>query len=270
MAGPAIDGGRRLAHNHAMNWARYAVWPLRRLAVALSLLAFGSLSAHGQSAMRVLELFTSEACGPCLRADGLLDRVAREPRTIAISWRVDYWNMRGWSDPLSLPAASQRQYGYRDAFGLTGVFTPQVVVNGVVSMTAGTRSLVEEAMPQSDVAPLRIDVERLADSVMIHLPERGDMTGDVRVLLVLTRPDRVRYISAGDNAGRSSLSVNVVAELRTLQRWRGEAQNIELPRSDIAEHGGDSFLMIQRFDGLGRPRAIIGAERLLGEKNVSG
>ncbi|MCP1199138.1 DUF1223 domain-containing protein [Notoacmeibacter sp. MSK16QG-6] len=247
--------------------------PARIHRLFLTALSVATLCVHpaqSQSAMRVLELFTSEACRACLRADALLDREARMPRTVAIAWHVDYWNMRGWSDPLSQPAASQRQYGYRDAFGLTGVFTPQVVVNGVASMAAGKRSLVEEALPQSDVATLPIKVERLPDSVMIGLPERADMSGDVRVLLLLTRPDRLRYISGGDNAGRSSLSVNVVAELRTLQRWRGEAQQIELPRSDIEVHGGDSFLLIQRFDGLGRPRAIIGAERLLGEKIVSG
>ncbi|WP_139945225.1 DUF1223 domain-containing protein [Notoacmeibacter marinus] len=251
-----------------MNVANYPAWTLRRFAACLWVLLLGSLPAQSQSPIRVLELFTSEACRACLRADGLLDRVAREPRTVAIAWHVDYWNMRGWTDPLSLPSAGHRQYGYRDAFGLTGVFTPQVVVDGVASMVAGKRSLVEEALPQSDVTTIPIAVERMADSVMIGLPERSDMTGDVRVLLVLTRPDRVRYISGGDNAGRSSLSVNVVAELRTLQRWRGGAEKIELPRSDIEAHGGDSFLLIQRFDGLGRPRAIIGAERLLGEKSA--
>ena len=241
------------------------------LVLSLSaLLAVATPFAAQAQGLRVLELFTSEACGPCLRADRLLDRAARDPRTLAISWHVDYWNIRGWNDTLSLPAASQRQYGYRDALGLSGVFTPQVVADGVVSMPAGKGKLVEAALPASDVGHVPISVERIPDAVMITLPERRNVNGDLRVLLVLTLPDSLRYITGGDNAGRSSLSVNVVAELRTLQRWRGEKQQIELPRSEIETYGGDSFVLIQRFDGLGRPRAIIGAERLLGEASLGG
>ncbi|RLQ89129.1 DUF1223 domain-containing protein [Notoacmeibacter ruber] len=243
---------------------------LGAIVAALMMSLANQAMAQGQAPLRVFELFTSEACGSCLRADGLLDRAARHRGTIAIAWHVDYWNMRGWEDPLSLPAASQRQYGYRDAFGLSGVFTPQIVVNGVTSMAAGHSTLIEEALPVSDVEPVPISVKRQPDAVTIGLPPRGDMKGDLRLLLVLTVPDSVRYISGGDNSGRSSLSVNAAAELRTLQRWRGEALQIELPRSDIEAHGGDSFLLIQRFDGLGRPRAILGATRLLDERNASG
>ncbi len=240
------------------------------LAAVVTGLGLAPAPAAADTVMRVFELFTSEACAPCLRADSLLDRAARDPRNVAISWHVDYWNMRGWKDTLSVPAASQRQYGYRDALGLAGVYTPQVVVDGVTSATAGHHALVESPLPVSAVAHVPILVERLTDAVTITLPKRGDMKGDLRLLLVLTRPDSLRYIAEGDNAGRSSLSVNAVAELRTLQRWHGEEKHIELPRSEIESHGGDSFIIIQRFDGLGRPRAIIGAERLLGEAIAGG
>src|SRR5271155_4040576 len=65
----------------------------------------------------VVELFTSEGCSSCPKADDLLGEIVadaqkRQQRIYCLSFHVDYWNKGGWRDPYSDAAFSSRQKGY--------------------------------------------------------------------------------------------------------------------------------------------------------------
>ena len=81
----------------------------------------------------VIELFTSQGCSSCPPADKLLGELARDPSLIAMSLPVDYWDYLGWKDTLALHGHTTRQRAYAEARGDREVYTPQVVVNGVVA-----------------------------------------------------------------------------------------------------------------------------------------
>src|SRR5207237_8033389 len=82
----------------------------------------------------LIELFTSEGCSSCPRADAVLARLhEKQPlagvQLIVLSEHVDYWDDLGWRDPFSNHLFTDRQsrYGSR-------IYTPQAVVDGRIDV----------------------------------------------------------------------------------------------------------------------------------------
>ncbi|HJW42010.1 MAG TPA: DUF1223 domain-containing protein [Rhizomicrobium sp.] len=123
----------------------------------------------------VVELFTSQGCSSCPPADALLGRLAQRPGVIAISLPITYWDMLGWKDTLASEANTRRQKAYAAAMGHGGVYTPQIVVDGVVDVVGSRVSQVEAAIADRraqlavalaqarDIARVEADAERAAD-----------------------------------------------------------------------------------------------------------
>lgn len=91
----------------------------------------------------VVELFTSQGCAYCPRADQWLAAIARAPDVVAVSLPVDYWDYIGWRDTLASPAFTARQKAYAAAHGEANVYTPQVIVNGLAGAAGGDRAEIE-------------------------------------------------------------------------------------------------------------------------------
>ena len=63
----------------------------------------------------VLELFTSEGCSSCPKADELLARLRKEAGNkpvYILAYHIDYWDHQGWRDIFSSPEHTKRQYSY--------------------------------------------------------------------------------------------------------------------------------------------------------------
>ena len=71
---------------------------------------------------------------------------ARERGVIALSFAVDYWDYLGWSDTLGSAANSERQRAYAHARGDGKVYTPQMVVDGVIHVNGSSEAAMEMAM----------------------------------------------------------------------------------------------------------------------------
>lgn len=178
----------------------------------------------------VVELFTSEGCSSCPPADALLARLdATQPvegaEVIPLALHVDYWNRLGWADPFSSRQFSERQGEYAAAFGQDGVYTPQMVVDGVKEFNGGNSSLAQEAIgkaareakgevlltrssSQSD-AFVRISAE-------INNFPRPTAGESVNVLLALTESGLASDVARGENSGRKLTHVGVVRSLKSL------------------------------------------------------
>src|SRR5690349_13684536 len=108
---------------------------MKRAFVGFAVLVLGAGSASaGEIGERraVVELFTSQGCSSCPPADHLLSELARDPNIIALTLPVTYWDYLGWKDTLGSAAHSARQKAYSMARGDRKVYTPQVIVNGIV------------------------------------------------------------------------------------------------------------------------------------------
>src|SRR5215207_2303364 len=178
----------------------------------------------------VVELFTSEGCSSCPPADALLSRLdATQPvegaEVIPLALHVDYWNHLGWADPFSSRQFSERQGEYAAAFGRDGVYTPQMVVDGVKEFNGGNSSLAREAIgkaarePKGEVLLARTSSQseglvRISAQIdNFPKPTGGE---SVNVLLAVTESNLATDVARGENSGRKLAHVGVVRSLKTL------------------------------------------------------
>jgi len=94
----------------------------------------------------VVELYTSQGCNTCPPADVLLGKLAQRPDVIALSLPITYWDMLGWKDTLASDGNTRRQKAYAEAMGHGGVYTPQIIVDGVQDVVGSRAALVEAAI----------------------------------------------------------------------------------------------------------------------------
>ena len=118
-----------------------------RLSILLALCiaahgASGQGQRHGQAQrikspdhrVALLELFTSEGCSSCPRADRWLRDLEDDHRlwsqVVPVAFHVDYWDSIGWPDRFARAEFSARQREYARAGNVGSVYTPGFVVDG--------------------------------------------------------------------------------------------------------------------------------------------
>ncbi|MCB0343950.1 MAG: DUF1223 domain-containing protein [Bdellovibrionales bacterium] len=190
----------------------------------------------------VLELFTSQGCSSCPPADKLLREVAEKARReksriYPLSFHIDYWNYIGWTDPYSGANASARQRAYAAAMNESGVYTPQLVVNGAQHFP-GTRARQLQAAitsslshtPKADVS--LSGVEKVsAKELKVRYSYSGAAKNSLLRLALVNSPDP-NYVSRGENAGSTLSHTNVVRVFKTVELVQGSGSgevSLELP-----------------------------------------
>ncbi len=173
----------------------------------------------------VVELFTSEGCSSCPSADRLLTETLTEAaksnrNVIGLSFHVDYWDRLGWKDPFSRHAFTQRQYAYGERFGLSGVYTPQEVLNGqqefVGSNRAKQSSLLQAALSQPATAGVELTVSApSARTRTVNFQLDGELANAV-LNVALVSKTAVTTVLGGENAGHKLAHNNVVRDFRTV------------------------------------------------------
>ncbi len=106
----------------------------------------------GEGRPVLVELYTSQGCGACVPADKLLIKLAKRKGLIAVSLPITYWDMLGWKDTLASEANTRRQKAYAGAMGRGGVYTPQIVIDGVKDVVGSHEDLVEGAVEAAEEA----------------------------------------------------------------------------------------------------------------------
>jgi hypothetical protein len=116
------------------------------LGLAAALLLGAAASAGALKRPVIVELYTSQGCNSCPPADELLGHLADRPNVIAMSLPVTYWDMLGWKDTLATDANTRRQKAYAQYMGRGGVYTPQIIVDGVSDVVGSREGDVEAAI----------------------------------------------------------------------------------------------------------------------------
>jgi hypothetical protein len=248
-----------MAHSNRSIFAAYA----RAMAIVL---AFGSLGAGPFTSAKVsyvIELFTSQGCSYCPRADQMLAAKAREPDVVAVSFPVDYWDYMGWQDTLASPIFTARQKAYAAAHGEGQVYTPQVIVNGLAEAAGGDRNEIEQAIKATKgldgalTVPMRLS--EAGGHYLVEVAEGGGGPAGVFVLRV-ARTSTV-HIQRGENAGRVVTYTNVVRAIDKLGDWTGETATFDMPGGPA---DGEGFVVLVQKGTPERPGAILAAAKTEG------
>ncbi|VAW00771.1 hypothetical protein that often co-occurs with aconitase [hydrothermal vent metagenome] len=241
---------------------------MRRLLFLLPILALLNLvgmRADGEVAASathpvLVELFTSQGCVNCPKANRLLAELASDPNVIALSLAVDYWDYLGWKDTFAMSDFTRRQRAYGKHLQARRPYTPQIIVDGKVLIKGINQSKIRKTIKRlsgkSATGP-QISLTNIGDQMRLEISE-GTAPKEGAVILIADYIPGVQKIkiAAGENKGKELDQVNMVTKLRPIGIWNGEAMTINIPAitdgsciAILQENGPGRVLAVTRLAG---------------------
>jgi hypothetical protein len=225
-------------------------------------------SANAEEPRAVIELFTSQGCSSCPPADKLMGELSRDPTLVTMSLPVDYWDYLGWKDTLALHGHSNRERAYADTRGDRAVYTPQVVVNGIVPVLGSDKAAIEQAIAQTrkSTAPLKLPVTLTVvnGTVSVNVPAANDehSSGEIWLCPITSRAQV--EINRGENRGHTLAYYNVVRRWVKLGDWNGKAETFSvsmanLPDADFSLQDIDRVTVVVQSGDAAKPGLMLGA-----------
>jgi hypothetical protein len=227
-------------------------------------------SVAGQRIPVLVELFTSEGCSSCPPADALLEKLDRaqpfQPiQVLALSEHVNYWNHLGWNYPYSSAAFSRPQEAYARQFGLSGVYTPQMVVDGSSEFVGNDALQAQAAISKAGSLPkLAVRITRAGNvdggdgRIRVEvgqLPGNSTAAGKLGVYVAAADDTATSSVLRGENRGRTLRHVAVVRWIRQVGIVYGNAAfSNEISVSAEQHAGGLRFVAFVQELPTGRIR----------------
>lgn len=211
--------------------------------------------------LSVVELFQSQGCKSCPPALGGIHDATNNPNLLLLTYDVTYWNpSSGWEDTFGSTQWDSRQRQYVQKWGRNGLFTPQIIIDGVSDGIGATKENINEviskAMDVRNNMQWAVGVDRVGDHLRIasEMPEADQL---YNVYVVAFQPaQQIIKVGKGPNKGKKVPHRNVVRELTQIGEWRGGIEQIPLPA--FRNDGYERVAIVQ--GGIGGP--IIAALRL--------
>jgi hypothetical protein len=231
--------------------------------ILLAALALPGAPAVAGDVKAVVELFTSQGCSSCPRADKLLGELAGDDRLIALSLAVDYWDYLGWRDTLALHSHSVRQKGYANHRNDRQVYTPQVVINGAAETNGSDRyainRIVENIDSKSRLA-IPVALKRSGNNIEIEVGAAAGPQASVWIVPITNKAPVT--IERGENRGKTITYHNVVRGWTRIGDWNGAAMRSTIAIPDLAQAGADAAAVLVQSGSVEAPGPIRGAARI--------
>lgn len=191
---------------------------------------------QGRRASMVVELYTSQGCHQCPRANRLLGMFAREESVLALTFPVGIWDYLGWRDTFARPEFGERQRAYSEALRVRGRFTPQLVVDGASQISASdwdaARAMIDRARVAAAPANApEVSILRLRNGRVRVTIGAGASGASADVWLIAYDPGPLDVaIRGGLNNNRTVTHFNLALSVERLGIWNGAALWYERPR----------------------------------------
>lgn len=224
-------------------------------------------AAQDETRPVIVELFTSQGCSNCPPADAYLRDLTRREGVLPLSFNVDYWDYLGWRDTLASPDNTARQRAYGRALGLSGVYTPQMVVDGTAEDIGSDRRKIDALIAARKPATNDVDMSlkdengRLTISIAAgRAPEKP-----ATIWLVRYTTSRTVEIERGENRGETITYANVVRGIAPIGMWDGRKMRIMLPEEEIMPDKDARCVVLLQAPGPGRILAVAEPDMQAGE-----
>jgi len=176
----------------------------------------------------VVELFTSEGCSSCPPADSFLKKLSEQQpvdgiEILALEEHVDYWNHLGWTDPFSSSDFSRHQEDYASAIPKSGVYTPQMIIDGKAQLVGSRSSEVLDQIHSASAHPLARLVLTASPPPNPHTrpfalafdpSSTAPTAAHLDLWVAVTEKGLHSDVKAGENSGSILFHAPVVRELR--------------------------------------------------------
>ena len=168
----------------------------------------------------IVELFSSQNCGNCPKANENLIKLAEDPNIFPLVWSVSYWEYTGVKEPYATPEVQARQRRYADFFELRGPYTPQVVIDGC-TQSSGLRTenmsknLEHVALEREPSVSLSVSPKNVMLKSEEALPPTNIwLVGYIPGITELS-PEK------GRTAGKALRHVNMATNIHKIGNWDG-------------------------------------------------
>ncbi|MES1201922.1 MAG: DUF1223 domain-containing protein [Pseudomonadota bacterium] len=206
------------------------------LAAAFALIAAATLgdtraqTAEPAQAERpvVIELYTSQGCSACPRANRLIAQFSHDPSVLALTFPVGYWDYLGWEDTFAQPQFTSRQRAYERSLQFHGAFTPQLIIGGVRQSGAAdwdeARAMLDDVkrLPTREGAPRVTIVRGDNGRIRVNITGEAQRATPADIWFFTYDPGPlVVWVTRGDNANRTVLHYNLVRTMARIGQWNG-------------------------------------------------
>ena len=149
---------------------------------------------------------------------------------------MTYWDGKsGWKDTFAQNQWDARQKAYATKSGKPGVFTPQVIFNGLADGVGAREEELMDIASRAMTAREYVDVGSLTVSVFgedvrIASDKMEAETYDV-IVVVYNPKEQIIKVGAGPNKRKKLSHKNVVVDMMKIGTWSGGNVVIHLPAS---------------------------------------
>ena len=158
----------------------------------------------GRTQVQLLELYTSEGCSSCPRADKFVSKLKQDQRLwtdiVPVVFHVDYWDRLGWKDPFASSKHTARQHAHVNALGGARVYTPEFFINGKEWKGFFTRRDVPESKAKQ-VGILKA-VQGVDASWRVTFKPTDKTVSDWTIYAAQLGTDLKSAVTSGENRGR--------------------------------------------------------------------